>query len=412
MEHQGKESGDSSFDHVESHEPVTSGGTSAVGTMPGGRGYGRGQYSQGERVVGKGFGRAHVIRQQRQQEPVQSNGISVDHSRVTCVGGALSMYIENAKIMRSRRDDKLLLLMLICSPMEAVDASEVLRVLDSSLSRTNWRLRAASKLRLQTDILALCTGMRPVIMIDYGGKMPELRERLCAFLKFSQEESSIFENLRVMVIEDMLYLIHISGLVELVKLTINKELELHFVDLEHDPPKMITEVEKISIGAQFISLQKLFFEVFCDDATTDNVSACQLRVNNQSSGFIDLSRFMQDTSVTVPTLNGWLLGYPVVYIFGKEHIQDAVYNLSTKSLNLFNIFVCRNSTSSEKHPQEELMSFSVPYDLSMDGEHEVWAGAFLARMKTRWEKCKHVWGSLRMESYWKLGINFDYLINK
>lgn len=38
-----------------------------------------------------------------------------------------------------------------------------------------------------TDILALCTGMRPVIMIDYGGKMPELRERLCAFLKLTQE---------------------------------------------------------------------------------------------------------------------------------------------------------------------------------------------------------------------------------
>ncbi|MFS7988678.1 hypothetical protein Hanom_Chr11g01037721 [Helianthus anomalus] len=216
------------------------------------------------------------------------------------------------------------------------------------------------------DILALCTGMRPVIMIDYGGKMPELRDRLCAFLKFSQEESCIFENIRVMVIEDMIYLIHVRELAELIKLTINKELELHFVDLEQDPPKMVTEVEKISVGAQFISLQKLFFSVFCDDATADDVSDCRLLVNNQPSDFIDLSRFMQDTPVTLPTLNGWLLGYPVVYIFGKDHIQDAVYNLSTKSLNLFHIFVRRNGSSSKRPPQEELMrsDFKVLWSLS------------------------------------------------
>ncbi|MFS7988671.1 hypothetical protein Hanom_Chr11g01037651 [Helianthus anomalus] len=281
--------------------------------------------------------------------------------------------------------------------MEAMDMSETLRVLDSSLSRTNWRLKASSKRRLETDILALCTGMRPVIMIDYGGKMPELRDRLCAFLKFCQEESCIFENIRVMVIEDMIYLIHVRELAELIKLTINKELELHFVDLEQDPPKMVTEVEKISVGAQFISLQKLFFSVFCDDATADDVSDCRLRVNNQPSDFIDLSRFMQDTPVTVPTLNGWLLGYPVVYIFGKDHIQDAVYNLSTKSLNLFHIFVRRNGSSSKRPPQEELMSFSVPYELSIDGDDEAWAEAFLSRMKVRWENCKHVWGTLRME---------------
>lgn len=37
----------------------------------------------------------------------------------------------------------------------------------------------------------------------------------------------------------------------------------------------------------------------------------------------------------------WLLGYPVVYLFGKEHIDRAIYNLSTKSLHIFQIFICR-----------------------------------------------------------------------
>ncbi|KAL4561273.1 hypothetical protein LXL04_033437 [Taraxacum kok-saghyz] len=276
---------------------------------------------------------------------------------------------------------------------------EVLSVIESSLSRSNWRLRASSRRRLETDILALCTRMRPVIMIDYGGKMPELRERLCAFLKLTQEESSIFNDLQVMVIEDMIYLIHVKNLTNFINLRINKELELQFVDLEQDPPKMMTDIERTSIGSQFITLQKLFSSVFYTDEITSNVSECSKvsKSNSKSSDFIDLSHFMQDTLVTLPTLNGWLLGYPVVYIFGKDHIEDAVYNLSTKSLHLFNIFVCRNSSSSKRPPQEELMSFSVPYDLSIDGDSEAWAEAFLVGMRAKWEYCKNVWGSLRME---------------
>ncbi|KAI3730699.1 hypothetical protein L1987_61873 [Smallanthus sonchifolius] len=95
-----KEGGDTV--HGES-ESVTSGGMVAVAAMPTTRrlGYGRWKYSQPEhqQVVGKGFGRAHVIRQQQQQ--VQCDGV-VDH-HVPRVDGPLSMYIENAKIVPTRR---------------------------------------------------------------------------------------------------------------------------------------------------------------------------------------------------------------------------------------------------------------------------------------------------------------------
>lgn len=37
----------------------------------------------------------------------------------------------------------------------------------------------------------------------------------------------------------------------------------------------------------------------------------------------------------------WLLGYPVVYLFGKNQIADAIYNLSTKSLHIFQMFISR-----------------------------------------------------------------------
>ncbi|KAI3817314.1 hypothetical protein L1987_11103 [Smallanthus sonchifolius] len=76
-----------------------------------GKGYGRGQYSQPEyqHVIGKGFGRAHVIRQRQQH--AQGGGVSdhqvprvdVSDHHVPRVDGPLSMYIENARIMRTRR---------------------------------------------------------------------------------------------------------------------------------------------------------------------------------------------------------------------------------------------------------------------------------------------------------------------
>ncbi|KAL5543155.1 hypothetical protein UlMin_010865 [Ulmus minor] len=288
---------------------------------------------------------------------------------------------------------------------------EGLKVLDSSLSHLKWRLKASARRRLETDILALCTEMRPVIMVDYGGKMPELQQRLCALLKLCQKESSFFEHLRIMIIEDMIYLVHVRGLAEHVHSSLNSELPLLFVNLEEDPPKMITQAEKSPVAIQLLSIQKLFSSLFPLGGGMENdlVSCHRINytggakfpvdnlTNPQSSEFIDLSSCMQDTQVTIPTLNGWILGYPIVYLFSKEHISEAIHNLSTKPLHLFKISVCRNSTPSKGSQEEELLSFSVPYDLSMLGSNEEWSRVYLTHMQTKWQKCKHVWSSLRMD---------------
>ncbi|XP_059446303.1 uncharacterized protein LOC132177838 isoform X2 [Corylus avellana] len=312
--------------------------------------------------------------------------------------------------------------------MEVAEMDEALKVLESSLSLIKWRLKSPTKRRLEIDILALCTGMRPAVMVDYGGKMPELQERLCQLMKLIQKESPIFEHLRVMVIEDMIYLIHVGGLAEHVRLSLSSEAQLLFVDLEHDPPKALfsslcqmTQAQKSPIGMQLVSIQKSFSLLFPQDGMKDDLLSCHRADNmadaksstnelitsqssstnelitSQSSAFIDLSSCMQDTHVTVPTLNGWLLGYPVVYLFGKEHIADAIYNLSTKSLRIFKISVTRNSAPNKGSQLEELLSFSVPYDLSMGGSNEQWAEAFLANMQEKWGRCKQVWRSLHME---------------
>ncbi|KAM6545949.1 hypothetical protein CsatB_026685 [Cannabis sativa] len=293
---------------------------------------------------------------------------------------------------------------------EVSQLDEALKLLDSSLSLIKWRLKPSARTRLHMDVLALCTGMRPVIMVDYGGKMPELQERLCALLKLCQKESSIFQHLRVMIIEDMIYLVHIRGLAEHVQSSLNSEIELLFVDLEQDPLKMISQPENNPLVMQFLSVQKLFAEIFLIDGMKSNCLSCprtgemlnvHYPVNDimtlQSSYFIDLTSCLQDTQVTVPTLNGWLLGYPVVYAFGKDHISEAIRNLSTKSLHLFKISVCRNGSSTKGSEMEELLSFSVPYGLSTGGSNELWAKAYLGHMQMKWERCKQAWRSLRMD---------------
>ncbi|CAI0441007.1 unnamed protein product [Linum tenue] len=237
---------------------------------------------------------------------------------------------------------------------EATD--EVLQVLNSSLSQLKWRLKPPAKRRLEIDVLALLTGMRPVIMVDYGGKMPELQQHLCALIKQCHQ----------------------------------------MVSQKHDCP----------LGSEFLRLQRMFSRFFPLDEAKDAalLPAARDTVANVepstslSDGHIDLSSCMKDTQITVPTLNGWLLGYPVVYLFGKEFISEAICNLSTKNLHLFRILVRRGNAASSKGSQpEELMSFSVPYELSMRGRKEPWAEAFLERLQCKWQSCKQTWVSLEME---------------
>ncbi|KAG9443599.1 hypothetical protein H6P81_014939 [Aristolochia fimbriata] len=305
--------------------------------------------------------------------------------------------------------------------MEMEHLDEALKMVTANISRIKWRLRPAARRRLELDILALCTGLRPVVMVDYGGKLPELQQNLCSLLHLCYQESSILQQLKVMTIEEMIYLIHDQGLAEYVSSSLALHHQLLFVDLEQDPPKMVSLTEDNLVISQLISIQKVFSSVFCvDEMDKDLFSGVRppnaakdndvLDNSNQEvdelpcseptappSVFLDLSYCMQDTQVTPPILNGWLLGYPIVYLFGKDRVADAVYNLSTKSLHIFQILVSRKQMHCTKSSQEELMSFSVPYDLSLGGEEEPWAADFLARMVAKLEKCKQAWKYLRME---------------
>ncbi|CAN1335226.1 hypothetical protein LINPERPRIM_LOCUS36673 [Linum perenne] len=281
---------------------------------------------------------------------------------------------------------------------------EALQVLNSSVSQLKWRLRSPAKRRLEIDVLALLTEMRPVIMVDYGGKMPELQDHLCALIKLCQQESDVFQCLRVMVVDDMIYLIHIKGLAEYAMTSLNSKVELLFVNLERDPPEVDSVSRECPLGNEFLRVQKMFSLLSPRDELEDNAynvtNGKPATSSNPSTSIsdelVDLSSCMQETQITVPTLNGWLLGYPVVYLFGKDFIADAICNLSTKYLRLFRILV-RWLVFLHLCAVVYWCSFSVPYELSMRGRKEEWAEAFLERLQMKWKKCRETWVSLEME---------------
>uniref|UniRef100_A0A1D1YWI1 Phosphoadenosine phosphosulfate reductase n=1 Tax=Anthurium amnicola TaxID=1678845 RepID=A0A1D1YWI1_9ARAE len=176
------------------------------------------------------------------------------------------------------------------------------------------------------DILALCTGLRPVVMVDYGGRMPELKEHLCMLMHLCHKASFVLRSLRVMVIEDMIYLIHVKGLAEHDLSNPTMQSQPFFVDLEHDPPKMLPFTEQNMVISELVSIQKWISSVLPVDEIdkylslgvptpiTPSIEATSYKPNDsscagehifiQSSKSIDLSRCMKDTNVTIPTLNG------------------------------------------------------------------------------------------------------------
>ncbi|XP_049931833.1 uncharacterized protein LOC126409756 isoform X2 [Nymphaea colorata] len=98
---------------------------------------------------------------------------------------------------------------------------------------------------------------------------------------------------------------------------------------------------------------------------------------------------MQESHVTLPTLNGYmtkhifaalfrcmhylsvapagsevcqfkmLLDYPVAYLFTKDHVADAISNLSSEPLHLYMILVCRNVVSKKDNFPNEGWASSV-----------------------------------------------------
>ncbi|GJN34353.1 hypothetical protein PR202_gb23005 [Eleusine coracana subsp. coracana] len=186
--------------------------------------------------------------------------------------------------------------------------------------------------------------------MDYGGTMPQLQENLCSLLHHARQESSILKPLKVMVIKDMIYLIHVNGLAEHASPNAGSQSQhqLAFVDLEKSCCKVLTSsnhpfsmfcmvdassftllkvvlvqllsnTEENDNVMDLVSVQDLFSSKFPVDISI-NLPVLRPGIPKQKSEFserttnvdlsdegillIDLSSYLNTTQVALPSLNG------------------------------------------------------------------------------------------------------------
>ncbi|WVZ65558.1 hypothetical protein U9M48_014900 [Paspalum notatum var. saurae] len=227
------------------------------------------------------------------------------------------------------------------------------------------------------------------------------------------QETSILNPLRVMVISDMLYLIHVKGLAEHASPNTRSQQQLAFVDLEKSCCKLLTTIEANDTVLELLSIQDQFSAKFPVDppavqpGITKQMSGLPERtidaectdnhIDDRTLFVVDLSAFLETSQISLPSLNGWLLGYPVTYLFHNGSAETAVQNLSKHYLHIYRVYVCRSYQSGAKQLEEELMSFSVPCGVSMKRDEEPWAKSFIARMNEKLRQCNQVWASMRLE---------------
>ncbi|CAN6218355.1 unnamed protein product [Urochloa humidicola] len=235
----------------------------------------------------------------------------------------------------------------------------MLRVVEACAVRIRWRLRPGSKRRLLNDILFLCTGLRPVVLMDYGGTMPQLQENLCSLLHHARQLLTDIEANDIVL--------------ELV--SIQERFSAKYPVTRPGITKQMSGVPERTIDAE----------------CTDN------HVDNRTLLVVDLSAFLDTAQIALPSLNGWLLGYPVTYLFRNGSAEAATQNLSKHSLHIYRVYVCGSCHSGAKQSEQELMSFSVPCCVSMKRDEEPWAKSFIAHMSEKLRRCNQVWSSMRLE---------------
>ncbi|MCO5584000.1 hypothetical protein L7F22_037918 [Adiantum nelumboides] len=236
------------------------------------------------------------------------------------------------------------------------------------------------------NIAALCTGLRPAVMVDYALGIPKLQSQLCGLLELLAQEVMLISSLKVMCLDDVVYLIHIENLTLLMNETLNRSIKLDFIVLDDSVIRLqfALSSEKDEALNEFAS----FTTCFLSKASTASTSISG-HPSSPTSGLIDLGSSELCCEAPLPTLNGWILGYPVIYYFKRENVSKAVRALSVSALLQFKILIQSSlvfQTSEEQglegsSAMHSLTSFTMPSELNGDKVAEEWASSLQAKVQ-------------------------------
>ncbi|DBA97233.1 TPA: biogenesis of lysosome-related organelles complex 1 subunit 1 [Trebouxia sp. C0004] len=232
---------------------------------------------------------------------------------------------------------------------------------------------------LARDIAAVCMGLRAAIMVDY---MPLSSSTMLAILADVQAQfvdSKQWDILAVLHLDGCLYLLrHDACCCQIAKLS-SAEVKTVFVDVHTDP-----------CGQPFLGVasDEAVKAVAAELETMCNLIIAAEPSNKGACTFVDL-----DTAVGIPimpTLSGWLLQYPIVYLAHRATAETLAQLLSDTVLVFHEVqldgpFIKVLEEQFTWHDKlRSLCAFTVPEDLSL--KCNVALKSWQACMMNQWQR--------------------------
>eukprot|EP00850_Spirogloea_muscicola_P011429 SM000071S21053 [mRNA] locus=s71:186908:189065:+ [translate_table: standard] len=242
--------------------------------------------------------------------------------------------------------------------------------------------------RLAYDLLCLCSGMRATVMLDYMCIHPS---QLAAVLANLFQRIRISLSLGVMYMGGCSYVYHEKNLLSTGQATLDGlHFTTNFVVLTAQGAKFADPEQH-----KFIHEQLVHFLAHLSSSLSDMPA----QGGGVAGQYLDLEGYCQEGQLLLPTLNGWLLGYPVVYYFRKQQ-EDAVTGLSYVNLLQLKLMLpsklLRSGPVLTKNDADSvdldiLLSFTVPSALCPAGSDSPWARFLLTEYCNRQGKTAQLW---------------------
>lgn len=295
-----------------------------------------------------------------------------------------------------------------------VEMKELWHKLQQLLPQLKMRLRASVRRRLAIDIMALGTGVRAAVMLDYIPCTPAMLQQLCQLLLHVSQEVDEVAALRVLHMEGCGYLVHPSYLLEYMDRSLSSPSPLLFIVLDDEIPRKASQTEQETIVKSLSETQQRISSLLL----VQSVNTCSLTGTQESKetsllevregavpNVIAVGDPTSGSGILLPTLNGWLLGYPVVYFFLEENASRAGRCVGSGPVQLHQVLIgssLLNASNFQKEAEsicdeDELLSFTVPNDLSPLGLSEDWAQLFFKKVTASVQRASDVWKSVRVE---------------
>jgi len=204
------------------------------------------------------------------------------------------------------------------------------------------RCRPAKRVweHLARDVLALLGGLRPCFMIDYAVLPPEFLDALVAALR--RESPDPAADLHVLEIDGCFYPCKLAALLA----ALEAQLSARFAEfpalvvLSTEPAVASTEL-RAQLAARLAPLAGALRAALDRGAghTLEGRQPCGggwlIRVEDALGRSLTDPAGLRAADPLLPTINGWLLQYPVVYVVTPENASSAAAALSSAGLALF-----------------------------------------------------------------------------